>query len=116
MRSGWLLREGDVLCALEMTESLRERARGLRCRSSGEGAVHLPGRRAAHSLGMAAPIDVAFLSHDLVVLKMVQLRPWRYSVSLRGARSVVEADGGALERWGVQVGDQLEIREIRPGS
>jgi hypothetical protein len=29
---------------------------------------------------------------------------------------VVEADGGALERWGVQVGDQLEIREIRPGS
>jgi|HubBroStandDraft_1064217.scaffolds.fasta_scaffold29777_2 uncharacterized membrane protein (UPF0127 family) len=116
MRSGWLLREGDVLCALEMTESRRERARGLRCRSIGDGAVHLPGGRAAHSLGMDAPMDAAFLSGDLVVLKIVHLRPWRYALRLRGARSVVEADGGALERWGVQVGDQLEIREIRPGS
>jgi uncharacterized membrane protein (UPF0127 family) len=116
MRSGWLLRDGDVLCALEVTESLRERARGLRCRNAGEGAVHLPGRRAAHSLGLDTPIDVAFLSDDLVVLKVVHLQPWRYTLSLRGARSVVEADGGALERWGVQVGDQLEIREIRPGS
>jgi hypothetical protein len=114
MRSGWLLRDGDVLCALEMTESFSERARGLRGRGAGEGGVHLPGTRAAHSFGMGAPIDVAFLSGELVVLKVVHLRPWRWAPGGRGARSVVEADGGALERWGVKVGDQLEIREIRP--
>ena len=29
MRSGWLLRDGDVVCALEMTDSFAERVRGL---------------------------------------------------------------------------------------
>jgi hypothetical protein len=31
----------------------------------------------------------------------------------RGVRSVLQTEAGALERWGVQVADQLDIREVR---
>ena len=46
MRSGWLLRDGDVVCALEMTDSFAERIRGLRGSDGCEGALHMPGARA----------------------------------------------------------------------
>ncbi|HEY1829012.1 MAG TPA: DUF192 domain-containing protein [Acidimicrobiales bacterium] len=114
MRSGWLLREGDVVCALEMTESARERRRGFSGRASadGAGALHIAGARSVHSLGRRIDIDVAFLSDELVVMRVRRLAPWRVCLGGRGACSVLEAEGGALERWGVQVGDQLDIREV----
>ncbi len=114
MRSGWLLREGDVVCALEMTDTWQERRRGRRARTEadGAGAVHLDGVHAVHGVGLSCAIDVAFLSTDLTVLRMARLAPWRVAVGGRGARSVLECEAGALERWGVQVGDQLVIREV----
>jgi uncharacterized protein len=113
MRSGWLLRGGDVVCALEMTESFAERAKGLMGREGCEGALHLSGARAAHTAGMKFSLDVAFLSPDLIVLRMVRLPPWRIALPRPGARSVLQAEAGALERWGVRVADQLEIREVK---
>jgi uncharacterized membrane protein (UPF0127 family) len=113
MRSGWLLRDGDVVCALEMTDSTGERARGLRGRAGCEGALHLPGARLAHTAGLRFPLDVAFLSEDLVVLRIVRLSPWRVALPRRGARSILQTEAGALERWGVRMSDQLEIREVR---
>jgi uncharacterized membrane protein (UPF0127 family) len=112
MRSGWLLREGDVVCALEMTESLRERVRGLVGRERCEGGLHLAGARAVHTAGVKFPLDVAFLSEDLVVMQMVRLPPWRIALPRPGARSVLQTEAGALERWGVRVADQLDIREV----
>jgi len=112
MRSGWLLRDGDVVCALEMTDSFGERAKGLLGREGCEGGLHLSGARAVHSAGMKFPMDVAFLSGDLVVLQMVRLPPWRIALPRRGARSVLQTEAGALERWGVRVDDQLDIREV----
>lgn len=113
MRSGWLLRDGDVVCALEMTDSFAERIRGLRGRDDCEGALHMPGARAVHSAGMGFALDVAFLTGDLVVIKMVRLAPWRIALPRSGVRSVLQARAGALERWGVQLHDQLEVREVR---
>jgi uncharacterized protein len=115
MRSGWLLRDGDVVCALEMAESPAERG-ALRGRRSCEGALHLDGVRAVHTAGMKFSIDVAFLSGDRTVVRVTRLRPWRLAVGGRAARSAVEAEAGALERWGVRVGDQLEVREVRDGT
>jgi uncharacterized membrane protein (UPF0127 family) len=112
MRSGWLLRDGDVVCALEMTDSRGERARGLRGLNHGDGALHLTGARVAHTMGIGFPVDVALLSDDLVVVGLVRLSPWRVALPRKGVRSVVEAEAGALERWGVQVGDQLTIRQV----
>ena len=111
MRSGWLLRDGDVVCALEMTDSSAERG-ALRGRDGCEGALHLEGARTVHTAGMRFPVDVAFLSPDLTVVRVTKLKPWRLATGGRRARSAVEAEAGAFERWGVRVGDQLEVREV----
>ena len=115
MRSGWLLRDGDVLCALEMADSPAERA-ALRGRSGCDGALHIEGARSVHTAGMKFAIDVAFLSGDRVVVRVAQLKPWRLAVGGRTARSAVETEAGALERWGIRVGDQLEVREVPNGA
>jgi uncharacterized protein len=112
MRSGWLLRDGDVVCALEMTESFSERAKGLRGRAGCEGALHLDRARSVQTAGLKFPVDVAFLSVDLVVLRLVRLPPWRLALPRPGVRSALAAEAGALERWGVRPSDQLEIREV----
>jgi uncharacterized protein len=112
MRSGWLLRDGDVVCALEMTESPAERRNALRGRTGWDGALHVDGVRVVHTAGVKFAIDVAFLSGDMTVLRVARLRPWRMALGGRGARSAVHSEAGSLERWGVRVGDQLEVREV----
>ena len=111
MRSGWLLRDGDVVCALEMADSRAERRNGLRGRQGLDGGLHLEGSRTVHTFGVGFPIDVAFLSADLGVLRVARLKPRRVTLGGTGVRSVVAAQAGSLERWGVRVGDQLEVRE-----
>ena len=111
MRSGWLLRDGDVVCALEMAESSAERRGGLRGREGLDVGLHFEGVRTVHTLGVAFPVDVAFLSSELTVLRVARLKPWRVSLGGPGARSAVAAQAGSFERWGVREGDQLEVRE-----
>jgi uncharacterized membrane protein (UPF0127 family) len=111
MRSGWLLRDGDVVCALDLADSAAERRNGLRGRTGCNGALHVEGLRVVHTAGMKFPIDIAFLSDDLTVLRVAHLKPWRVALGGRRAQSVVQAEAGSLERWGVGVGDQLEVRE-----
>ena len=111
MRSGWLLRDGDVICALEMAESRRERTRACGADSC-TGGVHLPGVRWVHTGAMRFPLDVAMLSDDLTVVRVVRLNPWRMAPPRPGVRSVVQAEAGAWERWGVREGDQLVIRPV----
>jgi uncharacterized membrane protein (UPF0127 family) len=60
---------------------------------------------------MKFPIDAAFLSSDLTVLRVRRLKPWRVALGGPNARSVVQAEAGSLERWGVRVGDKLEVRQ-----
>jgi uncharacterized protein len=115
MRSGWLLRDGDVVCALELAESSSERG-ALRGRNGCDGALHVEGVRAVHTVGMRFTIDVAFLAGDRTVLRVARLKPWRVALGGRHVRSAVEAEAGALERWGVRVGDQLEVRDAPNGD
>ncbi|HEY6474717.1 MAG TPA: DUF192 domain-containing protein [Acidimicrobiales bacterium] len=93
-----------------MAETPQDRG-AWRKREPWEGALHLKGTRSVHTMGLRSTIDVAFLSGDSTVLRVSTLKPWRVAFGGRGARSAVEAGAGALERWGVQVGDQLEVRE-----
>jgi uncharacterized protein len=109
--TGWLLRDGEVLAALEVAESFKERSRGLIGRPGLAGALLLRPARSVHTVGMRFPIDVAICDKDLRVLRTVFLRPGRVTrPSLRGS-SVIEAEAGAFDRWRLQPGDQLEIRE-----
>jgi uncharacterized membrane protein (UPF0127 family) len=106
----WLLRDGDVLAGAEVADGLTARSRGLLGRRGYDGALVLPRTRAVHTVGMRFAIDVAFCDKDMVVVGMTQLPPWRISLPRRHGRSVVEAEAGAFERWGLRVGDQLELR------
>jgi hypothetical protein len=111
MRSGWLLRDGDVVCALELADSPAERG-ALRGRPGCEGALHTEPARTVHTAGMKFPVDVAFLSTDLTVVRLTRLKPWRMAMGGPKARSAVQTEAGSFERWGVRVGDQLEVREV----
>jgi len=109
----WLLRNGDVLAAAEVATGLAERSKGLLGKSGYDGAFVLHHTRSVHSLGMRFALDVAFLSGDLVVVDVVSLPPWRLTVPRRRARSILEAQAGSFDRWGLRVGDELELRATR---
>jgi uncharacterized protein len=109
----WLLRNGEVLAAAEVARSVAERTKGLLGKSAYEGAFVLHHTSSVHSLGMRFPIDVAFLDRGLVVLDLTELKPWRITLPRVRSRSVLEAEAGAFARWGLRVGDQLELRATK---
>jgi uncharacterized membrane protein (UPF0127 family) len=59
---------------------------------------------------MKFPIDVAYLDPDGVVVKTIQMQRFRMGIPVWNASSVVEAEAGAFGRWGLRVGDRIEIR------
>jgi uncharacterized membrane protein (UPF0127 family) len=111
MKNAWLLRDGEVLAALEVTESRKERMQGLLERSGIDGAMLIRPARSVHSVGMQFPLDVAFCTNDLVVVRTVGLRPGRITRPSLRACCVIEAEWGAFDRWQLRAGDQLELRE-----
>jgi uncharacterized membrane protein (UPF0127 family) len=111
MQTGWILRDGAVVCAAERTTSLTERTRGLLGHRSYDGAMLLEHTRGIHTVFMRFAIDVAFLSGDGEVLAVAHVRPFRMALPHRRGRKVLEAAAGSFERWSVHVGDRLEFRE-----
>ena len=107
----WLVSGGHVLASAERADDHRSRARGLLGRSSLEGALVLSKCRSVHTVGMRFAIDVAYLDADGVVLKVAHMHRNRIGMPIWKATTVVEAQAGAFERWGLRVGDQVELRE-----
>jgi uncharacterized membrane protein (UPF0127 family) len=107
----WLLREGEVLAALEIARGRAARGRGLLGREGIDGALLLPRTRSVHTMWMRFPIDVAFCDGDMRVLDTLFLRPNRVSRPRLRARCVIEAEAGAFDRWRLAPGDELEVRE-----
>ncbi|MFZ0170776.1 MAG: DUF192 domain-containing protein [Acidimicrobiales bacterium] len=107
----WLLRDGQVLASLEIADTFLSRNRGLLGRSGTAGAMLLTHTRGVHSVGMRFAIDVAFLDKGLVVVDTVTLRRHWMARPRLHTRSVLEAEAGAFERWGLKVGDRLEVKE-----
>lgn len=107
----WLVSDGHVLASAERADDRRSRARGLLGRTGIEGALVLTKCRSVHTIGMKFPIDVAYLDPSGVVLKTAHMRRHRIGLPVWKASIVVEAEAGAFERWGLHVGDQLEVRE-----
>jgi uncharacterized membrane protein (UPF0127 family) len=107
----WLVRDGEVLAAAEVTRTRRERSRGLLGRDSYTGALVFRPCRQVHTLGMRFAIDVAFCSGDGAVLALRSMKPWRLSPLVWRSAFVIEAESGAFERWGLRVGDLVEVKE-----
>ena len=108
----WLMREGEVLAAVEVAASRKARRKGLLGRDGIDGALLLqPARLGVHSFRMRFPLDVAFCDSDLVVRRVVCLQPWRMTRPSPLAPRVIEAEAGAFERWRLQPGDHLDISQ-----
>ena len=106
----WLVRDGAVLASAEAAVGRRGRRRGLLGRPGIDGALVLRPARQVHTVGMRFAIDVAFCDRDGTVVRTTTLRPGRVSRPVVRATWVVEAEAGAFARWGVSVGDVLEVR------
>jgi len=107
----WLVTEGRVLASCESPTDRRSRGRGLLGRDGIEGAMVLKRCRWVHTLGMSFALDVAYLDEKGVVVKTVHMHRHRVGAPVWRARSVIEAQEGAFGRWGLRVGDIVEIRE-----
>ncbi|MFF3515935.1 DUF192 domain-containing protein [Streptomyces sp. NPDC002573] len=92
---------------LEVARSASDRRRGLLGRDGIEGALLLSPASAVHTLGMRFAIDVAYLDRDLRVVAVRTMRPGRIGLPRPWARHVLEAEAGAMERWGVRRGTQV---------
>ena len=110
----WLLRDDKVLASVEVADSRSARRRGLLGLDGFEGVLLFEGTRSVHSVGMRFPIDVAFCGPELQVLKTMRVEPHRITLPVLKARHVLEAEAGSFARWGLCVGDRLEIRGEHP--
>ena len=103
--------DARVLASAEVADTRGARRRGLLGRDSFAGAIVLRPCRWVHTIGMRFPIDVAFLDADGTVIKTMQMHRRRIGIPVWRAHSVVEASAGAFARWGLRVGDQVEVNE-----
>jgi uncharacterized membrane protein (UPF0127 family) len=94
---------------LEVASTRRARRRGLLGRDGIEGGLVLTPARAVHTFGMRFDLDVAYLDRRGVVLEVRRMRRNRLGRPRLRARSVLEAEAGAFERWGLRVGDVVAV-------
>jgi len=64
-----------------------------------------------HTVGMRFPIDVAFVDEAGTVIKTLRMSRHRLGWPVRRSTWVIEAAAGAFERWGLKVGDVVELRD-----
>jgi uncharacterized protein len=106
----WLVSDARVLASAEVAADSGERRRGLLKRDGIEGALVIEPCRWIHTIGMRFPIDVAYLDADGIVVKTIQMHRHRMGIPVWRAHSVIEAEAGAFARWGLRVGDLVELR------
>ncbi|MFC9076086.1 DUF192 domain-containing protein [Streptomyces sp. NPDC057062] len=96
---------------LEIARSAGARRRGLLGRTRIEGALLLSPASAVHTLGMRFAIDVAYLDTALRVVTVRTMRPGRLGLPRFRARHALEAEAGAMERWGIRRGVRVSVRD-----
>ncbi len=106
----WLACGDRVVASLEVARTRSERRRGLLGRDDLTGALLIERCRCVHTIGMSFDIDVLFLDRQRRVVDLVQMPPGRIGRPRLSARSVIETQAGACERWGLTVGDTLDVR------
>ena len=113
----WLVCDARVLASLEVAADRTARRRGLLKRKELEGALLIEPCRWIHTVGMQFPIDAAYLDAEGIVIKTLHMSRHRIGIPVWRSRSVIEAEAGAFARWGLRVGDQVEVRDDQtPGD
>jgi len=112
----WLMSEARVLASIDVAEHRKARVKGLLGRNGLDGAYAIPKCKWVHTVGMRFPIDVAYVDDGDRVIKVVSMQRHRVGLPVPKAKMVIEAKAGSFERWGLRVGDPLEIRVADPQS
>ncbi|KOG63960.1 hypothetical protein ADK76_11005 [Streptomyces griseoflavus] len=107
--SGGTAPSGRAAIPLEIAASYRARSRGLLGRDGIDGALLLTPASAVHTFRMRFAIDVAYLTRDLTVLAIRTMRPGRLGLPRLRARHVLEAEAGAMARWGLRPGVRVTV-------
>jgi uncharacterized membrane protein (UPF0127 family) len=108
----WLVTDdARVLASAEIADARSARRKGLLGRDHLDGAIVLRPCRWVHTMGMRFPLDVAFLDGEGRVVKTMHMHQRRIGVPVWRADTVIEAEGGKFARWGLRVGDVIEVRE-----
>jgi uncharacterized protein len=104
-----LIVEGRDVAGVEIAATSRDRGRGLLGRTGIDGALWLSPARQVHTFRMRFTIDVAHLDRNGVVLHVATMPPGRLGRWVWRSRGVLEAEGGAFERWGLRPGVTARI-------
>ncbi|WP_405978910.1 DUF192 domain-containing protein [Streptomyces sp. NBC_00158] len=100
---------GGTTVPLEVAASYRARTRGLLGRDGVEGALLLTPAGSVHTFRMRFPIDVAHLDRRMRVIALTTMPPGRLGLPRLRSRHVLEAEAGAMARWGLAVGSQVAV-------
>lgn len=109
--AAWLVSDGRVLASADVANTRRARRHGLIGQQSVTTALVLDRCRWIHTIGVKRALDVAYLNADGVVIKMQRVAPMRVPLPVTKSRTVIEALAGSFERWGLQLGDVIEVRQ-----
>ncbi|MGW1889703.1 DUF192 domain-containing protein [Streptomyces sp. NPDC002004] len=96
---------------LEIAASSRARTKGLLGRDGIDGAILLTPANNVHTFRMRFTIDVAFLDRNLNVRAVRTMKPGRLSRLYVRARHVLEAEAGAMARWGLREGVRVSVED-----
>ncbi|KUJ66078.1 hypothetical protein ACZ90_40195 [Streptomyces albus subsp. albus] len=94
---------------LEIAASYRARTRGLLGRDRLDGALLLTPASGVHTVRMRFAIDVAYLDRRLTVLAVRTMAPGRLGLPRLRSRHVLEAQAGAMARWGLRRGVTVAV-------
>ncbi|MFB8028973.1 DUF192 domain-containing protein [Streptomyces sp. NPDC056465] len=94
---------------LRIAASYRARARGLLGVDGVDGALLITPCGSVHTFRMRFAIDVAYLDRKFGVLAVRTMKPGRLGLPRLRARHVVEAEAGAMERWGLRPGTRVRV-------
>ncbi|MDX6277930.1 MAG: uncharacterized protein QOJ72_2058 [Nocardioidaceae bacterium] len=104
-----LMVDGRRAAPLELADTYGRRRKGLLGREGIEGAFWLTPCRHVHTFGMKFPIDVALVDRRGIVLVAQTLAPGRLAAVRRRSHSVIEAEAGAFETWGLRSGSVVDV-------
>jgi len=110
----WIVRDGEVLASAEVASTRQARRTGLLGRDGINGALVLRPAVQVHTVGMRFSIDAVWVGRDGRVIRIKCLGPRRVSRPIMRSEYVIEAEAGSAARWGLQVGDVLEVVDEKP--
>jgi uncharacterized protein len=106
----WLMCDGKVLASADIANTAKSRRRGLIGHTSIDSALVISPCKWIHTIGMKFAIDVLYLDATGLVVKTEHLEPMRVAAPVGRSKTIVELPSGSIERFGVRVGDLIEVR------